>query len=116
MSYEDDETLSTPTVTDEDVKQLLLVSDPLKPASSGILHPRIQKDVAEKPFGPLMVTFSGFGGIREIPKDWIEMDTVPVLTEGRWDGTSMCPDFLAQGGTMQCTASTSATSERGWCN
>lgn len=62
VSYEDDETLSTPTVTEEDVKQLLLMLDLLKPASSDILHPRILKDLAEEPSGLLMFTFNGFFG------------------------------------------------------
>lgn len=60
VSYEDDETLSTPTVTEEDVKQLLLMLDLLKPASSDILHPRILKDLAEESSGLLMFTFNGF--------------------------------------------------------
>lgn len=89
VSHEDDETLSTPTVTEEDVKQLLLMLDLLKLASSDILHPRILKDLAEEPSGLLMFTFSSFLGSREIPKDWIKMNTVPVLTEDKWDGTNI---------------------------
>lgn len=89
VSYEDDEILSTPTVTEEDVKQLLLMLDLLKLASSDILHPRILKDLAEEPYGLLMFTFREFLGSREIPKDWSNMNTVPVLTEGKWDGASV---------------------------
>lgn len=89
VSYEDDETLSTPTVTEEDVKQLLLMLDLLKLASSDILRPRILKDLAEEPNGLLMFSFSGFLGSREIPKDWIKMNMVPVLTEGKWGGTNI---------------------------
>lgn len=63
--------------------------DLLKLASSDILHPRILKDLAEEPCGLLMFTFSGFLGSREIPEDWIKMNTVPVLTEGKWDGTNI---------------------------
>lgn len=89
VSYEDDETLSTPTVTEEDVKQLLLMLDLLKPASSDILHPRILKDLAEEPSGLLMFTFNGFLGLWEIPRDWIKTSMVPVLTEGKWGGTNI---------------------------
>lgn len=90
MSYEDDETLSTPAATEEDVEQLLLMLDLLKRASSDILHPGILKSLAEGPCGLLMSTSSGFGGVREIPKGWIKMNVVPVLTEGNWDGTNIC--------------------------
>lgn len=60
VSYEDDEILSTPTVTEEDVKQLLLMLDLLKLASSDSLHPRIFKDLAEEPCGLLRFSFREF--------------------------------------------------------
>lgn len=63
--------------------------DLLKPASSDILHPRILKDLAEEPSGLLMFTFNGFLGLREIPRDWIKTNMLPVLTEGKWGGTNI---------------------------
>jgi len=89
VSYESDETLSTPTVTEEDVKQLLLMLGLFKLASSDVLHPRILKDLAEEPSGLLMFTFSGFLGSGEILKDWIKMNMVPALKEGKWGGTNI---------------------------